>query len=1284
MSKKPFKSQASSSRAVSGAFGGASDGFNFGSKAGPSSFGAVASSPLSYVYEPPDLSGFSEPIVGVAFKNLQKKDGTTKSKALEELQTYVASLETDKGGLEDAVLEAWGAAWNTYLEISELVQAALPEAADKDHFYKTSILPILTQYIRPSLEQSRWTVAAKLMEDVKTSLPEQSKEYHRSQDSVAAETDRWYRLQAALLSDGSAELFRPILPKSTPAELVSALSVLKARNGKPYGAANSMDNALRQVPDILLGDVATKETLIDFMNNVVPNILLSPSAKSLVRLIDLLWDKIDVSEGHNKCVQSLTEAPDSALRSIALQGFVASPHLATTQALFPIVMGSLRQAMEHDGEDVRWGLVMAAVSNSAAPKDLTDDILGHLTEGLSIDSQTPAGLDGLKMVLEQDEGRVRSFALTSRGSSLLSKLLLLSDSPVEKLSQRAKHSCKLLERALATEGDKDQTTKSMIEIIQKGFTNATDDSLSQAQKLLEKASSLDMPATAEQLLPSLEQWSVALHPFITRSPNASLAITNSFGGALYLIPPASSMTEQAVPRDSDGYSSAFRMIQYTMKLIRGTLIFDGLSSTQRTVLCKNIALFIQLAGDDLSVPSLVALWDLTNLDTESEISDVVAEAQTLLASWLYTAPLPTFVSEAEAQLLHESSGISTASYYTARAYSVMAIEITEVHGIRGIEDEETKRLRELRRSPQDIFAAAATFTSICESKELLRLCNAILADLTGQDLRKPADEDLALRQLVMLNSLLYRPEKYVDEVPKQRLVFFVKHVVQQLQGASTARPGIAAETMRALFAVLPAIGDIYGSFWEELLELIPKAWMQASSDENTYRISSSLRLLSLLRRSDMQQSNDDLLDAWAEKKGPIAKGLVGLMVDVHNIPDESHQPRRIVNELAGRHVASLSKVVDIEVQDLYPVLASESAALQHAAYELLHAYIPTAQEQVSLDKALSKDYIAQLPQELLSLILAPPPMGTLAEHNFERTMAPSLRSYLLSWRLTFDHWQNASYKVQGDYVAALKEGTYLQDFLSFALNILITARTRPIDASKFDIENYAPNTEESPERETHWLLINLYYLSLRFLPTLSKEWWRDTASRQLNIALEPWTEKYISPLIIARELSTIAAWAPSQAADDQPMTIKTSLSTREITASIPIDEQTMSISVRLPPSYPLARAEVKSIHRVGVVEKKWQSWLMISQGVMNLSSGSAGEGNALIDGLIAWRKNVSAAMKGQAECAICYSVVSGAKELPSKRCSTCKNSFHSSCLFRWFKSSNSSSCPLCRNAFHYS
>lgn len=103
MSKKTFKSQASSSRAST--YRAQTGGSNIGIF-GSSTIGAVPSS-LSYVYEPPDLNAISTPNIVVALKNLQKKDATTKFKALEELQSYVVSTETDDGRLEESVVEAW-------------------------------------------------------------------------------------------------------------------------------------------------------------------------------------------------------------------------------------------------------------------------------------------------------------------------------------------------------------------------------------------------------------------------------------------------------------------------------------------------------------------------------------------------------------------------------------------------------------------------------------------------------------------------------------------------------------------------------------------------------------------------------------------------------------------------------------------------------------------------------------------------------------------------------------------------------------------------------------------------------------------------------------------------------------------------------------------------------------------------------------------------------------------------------------------------------------------------
>ena len=116
MSKKPFKSQASSSRAVSNAFGGALEDASLG--APQSNFGGLAASPLSHVYEPPDLRTLADPNVVVAFKNVQKKDSITKTKALEDLQGYTVASSNRKG-LEEAFLEAWVGLYATRIAVRE-------------------------------------------------------------------------------------------------------------------------------------------------------------------------------------------------------------------------------------------------------------------------------------------------------------------------------------------------------------------------------------------------------------------------------------------------------------------------------------------------------------------------------------------------------------------------------------------------------------------------------------------------------------------------------------------------------------------------------------------------------------------------------------------------------------------------------------------------------------------------------------------------------------------------------------------------------------------------------------------------------------------------------------------------------------------------------------------------------------------------------------------------------------------------------------------------------------
>lgn len=67
-----------------------------------------AGSPLSYLSEPPSLSPITDANVVVAFKNLLKKDSTTKAKGLEDLRSFAQSHPYEhEGGVEQPILEAW-------------------------------------------------------------------------------------------------------------------------------------------------------------------------------------------------------------------------------------------------------------------------------------------------------------------------------------------------------------------------------------------------------------------------------------------------------------------------------------------------------------------------------------------------------------------------------------------------------------------------------------------------------------------------------------------------------------------------------------------------------------------------------------------------------------------------------------------------------------------------------------------------------------------------------------------------------------------------------------------------------------------------------------------------------------------------------------------------------------------------------------------------------------------------------------------------------------------------
>ncbi|KAG0212201.1 hypothetical protein BGX33_003786 [Mortierella sp. NVP41] len=332
----------------------------------------------------------------------------------------------------------------------------------------------------------------------------------------------------------------------------------------------------------------------------------------------------------------------------------------------------------------------------------------------------------------------------------------------------------------------------------------------------------------------------------------------------------------------------------------------------------------------------------------------------------------------------------------------------------------------------------------------------------------------------------------------------------------------------------------------------------------------------------------------------------------------------------------------------------------------------------------------------------------------ETITSHAVLGYLLAWKLAFAIFENTTYTVKSRLVEQLRTSSTMNEFLPYLFHLLgihsasslvydssSTSQTASsassdiqavelFDLSRWDITEYQVEGFDlsSPEIGFPLLAGHLYYTCLANVPSLVRIWWTECKLRQLSIAVESLTERYFSPLLITRELNSLvkaqqapeqggnaaAAAALSGVTDDlNELQIKTSKATSEVTASFQIDEATMEIVIRLPTNFPLRQVEVEGLQRVGVKEARWRAWLLAVAGVIAAQNGS------LIDALSLFRRNVGLHFDGVEDCTICYSIVSlQDRSLPNKTCKTCKHRFHASCLYKWFRTSNSSSCPLCR------
>jgi len=203
------------------------------------------------------------------------------------------------------------------------------------------------------------------------------------------------------------------------------------------------------------------------------------------------------------------------------------------------------------------------------------------------------------------------------------------------------------------------------------------------------------------------------------------------------------------------------------------------------------------------------------------------------------------------------------------------------------------------------------------------------------------------------------------------------------------------------------------------------------------------------------------------------------------------------------------------------------------------------------------------------------------------------------------------------------------------------------------------------------LAARVIYRSVEVFPTLSKNWWDDSASgcpTYLTQTVKEFVETQVSPDILHHAVKSV-----KNAIAFGEMKVMGSSVSREVTATYVQDDFTLSVVIKLPLSYPFRRAEVDCSKTLGVPMSRWKRWsLQITQMLNN-------QGGTIKDALLLWKDNVDKEFEGIEPCPVCYSVLHvKSHKLPNMACKTCHNHFHSDCLFEWFKSSGKSACVICQ------
>jgi hypothetical protein len=406
-------------------------------------------------------------------------------------------------------------AWASYFETVKLLIRKLSNPIMQGQLFQESIFPVFEQYLHPTAENSKWTTGNnskllvkayhvcatangtelqqsfanewhRLADDfllrLRTSLPEQSKDYDKSQTAVAAEGHRWFGLVSGVLQVSGPDESNDLLIKLSSKIISACLEIIINRNGKPYSATATVEAALRLTPALLEISPETMNHISSFIENHLPKLITSPSFTYLISMLNLFRAIPGQEEVFQivwrSAVNELLRIPDQSRKWRVVTALISNDAVATLArgyaALQELLLDATMRAIE--GGTEAWPLFEAAVTFGSLSEATEVKLLDQILKTLDADDTNVDGsFTALEFISTHKPGLLRQESSTY--VTVITKLLALTEISDSTLSLRASRLRSTMEDSDKTSNRDDRIGSPIIHVIRENLETASPQSL---------------------------------------------------------------------------------------------------------------------------------------------------------------------------------------------------------------------------------------------------------------------------------------------------------------------------------------------------------------------------------------------------------------------------------------------------------------------------------------------------------------------------------------------------------------------------------------------------------------------------------------------------------------------------------------------------------------------------------------------------------------------------------------------------------------------------------------